>query len=104
MVERLSREEIIRDLEKSQKSFLEHLGTKSDILAWPYGAAPKSLGSEDFKQLGIRFCLMASSGINYRSADFYRLKRFAALGYESPEKLDSIIRGYDALGFMMHKN
>ena len=100
IIERLSREEILKDLELSRESFLKQLGAAPDILAWPYGAVPKSLSREDSKKLEIRFQLTTASGMNFQPVDFSRLKRFAALGFESPEKLDSIIRGYDALGLI----
>ena len=103
IVNKLSREEILEDLKQARKSFQDNLGATPDILAWPYGAIPRTLRATDYQELGIQFQLTTISGMNVSPIDFNRLKRFAVLGYEKPEKLERIIQGYDALGFMTHK-
>ena len=100
ILENLSKEEIITDLSKAEESFLKHLGCRADILAWPYGVKPHNISEEDLKKLGFKFQLNTASGINLGPIEHKELKRFAVLGYESPEKLLSIIKGYDALGFL----
>lgn len=96
-------EDIKKDLAAASKSFLKELGKRPDILAWPYGYAPKNLTKAELKELGFEFMMNTTSGINFEPIDFGNLKRFAALEYETPEKLYSIITGYDDLGFLLGK-
>ena len=103
-LENLSKEEILKDLSKAEESFFEHMGCPMNVLAWPYGTKPRNISTEDLKKLGFKFWLGTTSGINFGPIEYKQLNRFAALGFESPEKLLSIIEGYDALGFVMHKN
>ena len=96
-------EEVISDLKKAQESFAKNLGAPSDILAWPYGERPRNISNKDLKKLGFNFCLNTRSGVNFQPVDFMNLKRFAALDFETPEKLGTIIDGYDDLGFLLGK-
>lgn len=103
IVEGMPREEIMDDLRRARESFMNNLGTAPDILAWPYGVKSSALTEEDCRGFGIEFQLSTASGVNVLPIDFSNLKRFAALGYEAPEKLAKIIQGYDELGFMLHR-
>ena len=98
-----SEQEVISDLEKAKQSFSQNLGFSPDILAWPYGERPGSISDEKLQELGFKFCLNTQSGVNFQPAKFMDLKRFAALDFETPEKLGRIIEGYDNLGFLFGK-
>ncbi|MDO4889625.1 MAG: polysaccharide deacetylase family protein [Candidatus Saccharibacteria bacterium] len=104
MLSSASEEEVISDLEKARESFTKNLGFSPDILAWPYGEKPRSISDEKLHELGFKFCLNTKSGVNFRPVKFMDLKRFAALDFETPEKLGDIIEGYDNLGFLLGKH
>ena len=99
-----SEQEVISDINMAVASFVKNLGFSPDILAWPYGERPKSISNEKLKELGFNFCLNTKSGVNFRPVKFLDLKRFAALDFETPEKLGDIIEGYDNLGFLLGKH
>ena len=98
-----AKEKISEDLTLASKSFKKELGFSPDILAWPYGEKPRNISNKELQELGFKFCLNTKSGVNFRPMKFMDLKRFAALDFETPEKLYSIIEGYDSLGFLLGK-
>lgn len=104
MLATASEQEVVSDLEKASESFMRNLGFSPDILAWPYGERPGSISDEKLRELGLKFCLNTKSGVNFRPVKFMDLKRFAALDFETPEKLGDIIEGYDNLGFLLGKH
>lgn len=97
-------EKILKDLTLASESFEKELGFLPDILAWPYGEKPQNISDEKLRELGLKFCLNTKSGVNFRPIKFMDLRRFAALDFETPEKLYSIIEGYDNLGFLLGKH
>lgn len=98
---RASEAEVLADLERARESFLANLGEGFDIVAWPYGVPPKNVSTEKLRELGVKFQLNTVSGMNFSPMKLGDLKRFAALGFEEPEKLGAIIDGYDDLGFLL---
>ena len=103
MLSDASEQEVANDLKKAKERFARNLGFPPDILAWPYGERPRNISDEKLKELGFKFCLNTKSGVNFRPVKLMDLKRFAALDFETPEKLGNIIEGYDDLGFLLGK-
>ncbi|MFZ2088150.1 MAG: poly-beta-1,6-N-acetyl-D-glucosamine N-deacetylase PgaB, partial [Desulfobaccales bacterium] len=64
------RQRIQTDLAKSQAILEQKLGTKPEVLTWPYGAY-NQLGIEEARKLGFRVCLTLDTGL----ADIRHLDR-----------------------------
>ncbi len=73
---RLSEDEVRKELELSNQRFLEELGFRPELFAYPYGEY-SSFVIDIVKETGFTTAFGQNSGIMHAQSDFFELPRFA---------------------------
>ena len=90
---RLTPEQIKEELDTSNQRFLEELGLRPELFAYPYGEY-SSFVIEGVKEAGFTTAFGQNSGIMHAQSDFFELPRFAFNeNYSTIERLRLAIDG-----------